>query len=73
MLCRIIRVGAFFTRSNHQMSLKKSLILLFSLVIAVYSLNALARKQEYPEVTEDGLHLVHHSRMAIVYAEPESD
>ena len=52
------------------MNLKKSLILLFSLLIAVYSLNALAKKQEYPEVTEDGLHLVHDSKMAIVYAEP---
>ncbi len=55
------------------MNLKNSLILLFSLLIAVYSLNALAKKQEYPEVTEDGLHLVHDSKMAIVYAEPGAD
>ena len=55
------------------MNLKKSLILLFSLVIAVYSLSALAKKQEYPEVTEDGLHLVPDSRMAVVYAEPGAD
>jgi hypothetical protein len=55
------------------MNLNKSLILLFSLLIAVYSLNALAKKQEWPEVTEDGLHLVHDSKMAIVYAEPGAD
>jgi hypothetical protein len=55
------------------MNLKKSLILLLSFAIAVYSLSALARKQELPEVTEDGLHLVHDSKMAIVYAEPGAD
>jgi hypothetical protein len=55
------------------MNLKKSLILLLSLVIAVYSLSALARKQEYPEVTEDGLHRVHDSKLAAVYAKPGAD
>jgi len=52
------------------MNLNKSLILLLSLAIAVYSLSALAKKQEFPEVTEDGLHRVHDAEMAIVYAEP---
>lgn len=52
------------------MNLKKSPILLFSLVFAVYSLTAIAKKQELPEVTEDGLHRVHDSKMAIVYVEP---
>ena len=33
----------------------------------------LAKKQELPEITEDGLHLVPDSRMAIVYAEPGAD
>lgn len=55
------------------MILKKLLILLLSLVIGVYSLSALARKQEYPEVTENGLHRVHDSQMAIVYAKPGAD
>jgi hypothetical protein len=55
------------------MNLKKSLMLLLSLVVAVYSLSALAKKQEYPEVTEDGLRRVHDSRMAVVYAEPGAD
>jgi hypothetical protein len=55
------------------MNLRKSLILLLSLVFAVYSLSALARKQDYPEVTEDGLHRVHDSKFAIVYAEPGAD
>jgi hypothetical protein len=55
------------------MNLKKSLILLLSLVIAVYSLSALARKQDYPEVTEDGLHRVNDSKLAIVYVEPGAD
>lgn len=34
---------------------------------------ALAGKPELPAVTEDGLHLVPDSRMAIVYAEPGAD
>ncbi len=55
------------------MNLKKLLILLFSLVIAVYSLSALAGKQDYPEVSEDGLHRVNDSKLAVVYAEPGAD
>ncbi|MEJ2385050.1 MAG: DUF3313 family protein [Xanthomonadales bacterium] len=34
---------------------------------------ALARKDPLPEVTEDGLHLVPDSKMAIVYVEPGAD
>ena len=55
------------------MNFKKSQILLLSLVLAVYSLSTLAKEQEWPEVTEDGLHRVHDSKMAIVYAEPGAD
>lgn len=42
------------------------------LVTALLSLPgpANAKKQELPEVTEDGLHRVHDSKLAIVYAEP---
>jgi hypothetical protein len=32
-----------------------------------------AREAELPEVTEDGLHRVHDSKLAIVYAEPGAD
>ncbi len=55
------------------MNLKKSPILLFSLVFAAYSLTTIAKKDEFPEVTEDGLHRVHDSEMAIVYVEPGAD
>ncbi len=55
------------------MNLKKSLILLLSLVLAAFTLSALAKKQEWPEVTVDGLHRVHDSKLAIVYAEPGAD
>ena len=45
-------------------------IVAFSLLAAPPTL---AKKQELPEVTEDGLHRVPDSRMAIVYAEPGAD
>ena len=32
-----------------------------------------ARKEEPPQVTEDGLHLVPDSKLALVYADPEAD
>mgnify|MGYP001031137996 CR=1 FL=1 len=34
---------------------------------------ALAKQEELPEVTEGGLHRVHDSKMAIVYAQPGAD
>lgn len=55
------------------MNLNKITVLLLSFVFAVYSMSALAKKQEWPEVTEDGLHRVHDSKLAIVYAEPGAD
>ncbi len=51
----------------------------FSFLILVIALGlfttsgAIAKKQELPEVTVDGLHLVPDSKMAIVYAEPGAD
>ena len=51
----------------------------FSFLILVIALGlfttsgAFAKKQELPEVTVDGLHLVPDSKMAIVYAEPGAD
>lgn len=47
--------------------------LLLMICLAAFSLNAQARKQELPEVSEDGLHLVKGSKLAIVYAEPGAD
>jgi hypothetical protein len=35
--------------------------------------SALAKKEELPEVTEDGLHRVPDSKMAVVYAEPGAE
>ena len=32
-----------------------------------------ARKTDPPQVTEDGLHLVPDSKLALVYADPEAD
>jgi len=55
------------------MNFKKFPIFFLSLILVVYSLNALAKEQEWPEVTEDGLHRVHDSKMAIVYIEPGAD
>ena len=45
-------------------------IVAFSLIAAP---PLLAKKQELPEVTEDGLHRVPDSKMAVVYAEPGAD
>jgi hypothetical protein len=44
--------------------------LLLIAVVCSLPMNALAKKQELPEVTEEGLHRVHDSKLAIVYAEP---
>jgi hypothetical protein len=46
------------------------IVALFAAFIFVLCAPVNAKKQELPEVTEDGLHLVPDSRLAIVYAEP---
>lgn len=50
---------------------------LFVIGLAAFLLSftgsALAKKSDLPEVTEDGLHRVPDSKMAIVYAEPSAD
>jgi hypothetical protein len=46
---------------------------LCALTLLLVAAPALAKKQELPEVTEDGLHRVPDSRMAIVYAKPGAD
>ena len=47
--------------------------LLCALFLLMVCAPALAKQQELPEVTEDGLHRVPDSRMAIVYAKPGAD
>jgi hypothetical protein len=44
-----------------------------SLLAMVLAQNVFAKDQEWPEVTEDGLHRVHDSKLALVYAEPGAD
>ena len=51
----------------------RSLILPIVALSLVIAPPLLAKKQELPEVTEDGLHRVPDSKMAIVYAEPGAD
>jgi hypothetical protein len=55
------------------MSFKKLFILFISVVLSAYSLSTFAKAKEYPEVSDDGLHLVKDSKMAVVYAEPGAD
>lgn len=52
----------------------------FRLIVSAVTLGALflsssvcAKKDDFPEITEDGLHRVQDSKMALVYAEPEAD
>jgi len=47
--------------------------LLTSLLAMVLAQNVCAKDQEWPEVTEDGLHRVHDSKLALVYVEPGAD
>ena len=46
--------------------------LILGLMLALLALPALAEKQELPQVTEDGLHLLPESNAAIVYVDPEA-
>lgn len=49
---------------------RTSLRIMVALVFLALATGAYANKDELPEVTEDGLHRVHGSKLAIVYAEP---
>lgn len=55
------------------MNRNRLLILPLTLLLALSSLSILAGEQEWPEVTEDGLHRVPDSVLAVVYAEPGAD
>ena len=52
---------------------RQSSVLPLSLLLASYTLTAVAGSQDYPEISDDGLHLVKESKMAVVYAEPGAD
>lgn len=47
--------------------------LILASLIPLLASPALAKKEELPEITEDGLHRLHDSKMAIVYAKPGAD
>ena len=46
---------------------------LFVFALALAATSAMAKEDELPDVTEDGLHRIKDSKMAIVYAEPAAD
>lgn len=54
-------------------SFKKPTVIFSAFVFASLSLTAVAASKTYPEVSDDGLHLVKDSKMAVVYAEPGAD
>ena len=51
----------------------KMFLLSISTMLCLAATSALAKQPDMPEVTEDGLHLVPDSKLAIVYAEPGAD
>jgi len=55
------------------MYFKSIFILLLSLIFGVVSLNTFAKTKELPEISDDGLHLVKDSKLAVVYVEPGAD
>ncbi len=55
------------------MKLFKIILSSFAIVSMAVSATALAKKDELPDVTEDGLHRVPDSKLAVVYAEPGAD
>jgi hypothetical protein len=55
------------------MKFSKIFVILLAIVLTATAGTAIAKKDELPEVTEDGLHRVADSKMAIVYAEPGAD
>ena len=53
--------------------LKKAIVIFPAVVLALFSLNTVAGNKTFPEVSDDGLHLVKGTKMAVVYAEPGAD
>lgn len=55
------------------MKIKRLHALSASLFAMALVQSVFAKDQQWPEVTEDGLHRVHDSKLALVYAEPGAD
>jgi len=55
------------------MKLFKIFVISLIIVLTAMAGTAIAKQDELPEVTEDGLHRVPDSKLAIVYAEPGAD
>jgi len=55
------------------MKLSRNFVILLAIVLTATAGTAIAKKDELPEVTEDGLHRVTDSKLAIVYTEPGAD
>ena len=55
------------------MKMLKPLISLLAIALMSTAGTAMAKQEKLPEVTEDGLHRVKDSKLAIVYAEPGAD
>jgi len=55
------------------MNLKIIIILIMSAIFSFSASSVQAKKEELPQVTVDGLHLVPDAKLAIVYAEPGAD
>jgi hypothetical protein len=53
--------------------MKRITHLMLALTLVVFSLSSLAKEQEWPEITEDGLQRVHDARLAVVYITPGAD
>lgn len=53
--------------------INRTMRLFLTLILAVYSLSALAKSKDYPAISDDGLHLVDDTKLAVVYAEPGAD
>lgn len=55
------------------MNNSKILTIAATAVLFAFTGPAMAKKDELPQITEDGLHLVPDSNLAVVYAQPDAD
>ncbi len=55
------------------MNAKRLIAVLIPLTAAIFATSGFGSDEQWPEVTEDGLHRVHDTKMAVVYIEPGAD
>lgn len=55
------------------MSFNRNIALILGLILCATAATAAVKEKDLPDVTEDGLHRVQDSKLAIVYAEPGAD